>query len=51
MVPKLMPQTHGYAPVSHGASRIVLGNLHEFFFRFLVPEGMQQRDAAFKGFL
>ena len=43
--------THGHAPVCHGASRILLGNLHEFFFRLLVPEGMKQRDAAFESLL
>ena len=34
--------------MSHGAGRVIFRDLHEFFFRFLVPEGMQQRDAAFE---
>ena len=46
-----MPQAHGDAPVRHRAGGIVLGDLQEFFLRFLVPEGVQQRDSAGEGLL
>ena len=51
IVPELVPQAHGHAPVSHGAVRIVGGDLLEFFFGFFVPERVQQSDAAFEGLL
>ena len=37
--------------MSHGAGRVVLRDLGEFLLRLVIPEGMQQRDAAFKRFL
>jgi len=37
--------------VSHGAVGIVLGDVQEFLFGFLIPEGVQQRDAALERLL
>ncbi len=38
LIPKLMPDAHGDAPVGHGAVRIVLGDLNKFLFGLFVPE-------------
>src|SRR5208337_3564881 len=46
-----MPQAHRDSPMRHSAVRIILGNLHEFFLGFLVPERVQQGDAALEGLL
>ena len=51
VIPELMPQAHGHAPVRHGAVGIVDGNLLEFFFGLFVPEGVQQGYAALEGLL
>ena len=51
IVPKLVPQAHGYAPVRHGAVRGVGGNMPEFLSGFFVPERVQQSHAALEGLL
>jgi hypothetical protein len=35
----------------HAAVRIILGNLEEFLLGFLVPERVQQSEAALEGLL
>jgi len=37
--------------VGHGAGWVLLGDLGKLFFRLLVPEGMEQSDAALEGLL
>jgi hypothetical protein len=51
VVPELVPEAHGDSPVRHGAVGIIGSDLLEFFLRFLVPEGVQQSDAALEGLL
>src|SRR6266496_4945674 len=45
LVPELMPDAHGDAPMRHPTLGIILGDLHEFFLGFFVPEGVQERDS------
>src|SRR5207247_5735951 len=49
--PKLVIQAHGLPPVGHCALWIVFRNLLELLVSFVVPEGMQQRNAALKRLL
>ncbi len=51
LVPELMPEAHGDAPMGHGAVRVVFGDLEEFLFGFFVPEGVEQSDSAGEGLL
>ena len=51
VVPELVPQAHGHAPMRHDAVGIVEGNLRKFFFRLFVPERVKQRHAALEGLL
>ena len=51
LIPELVPQAHRHAPMRHGALGIIFRDLHKFLFRFLVPERMQQRDAALERLL
>jgi hypothetical protein len=41
-----MVETHGYAPVSHAAFRVNLINSGKSFFRFVVPERVNQSRGA-----
>ena len=49
--PKLVIQAHGLSPVGHCALWIVFRNLLELLVRFVVPEGMQQRNASLEWLL
>ncbi len=51
LIPELVPQAHGHAPVRHGAFRVLLLYLEKSFFRFLVPERVQQGDTFFESLL
>src|SRR5947199_9656603 len=46
-----MKQAHRLAPVAHGARRVSGDHVLERLARALIPEGMQQRDAALEAAL
>jgi hypothetical protein len=48
LIPELMPQAHGLAPVRHGALRVLLFDVEKSLLRLFVPERMQQRDTLFE---
>jgi hypothetical protein len=50
-IPQLVIQAHGFAPVSDGAARVLLGRLSEGLLDLLVLKGMQQGHALFYRFL
>ena len=49
--PQRMKQAHRLAPVAHGARRVSGDHVLERLARALIPEGMQQRDAALEAAL
>src|SRR5271157_1927376 len=48
LVPELMPEAHGLAPVRHGALRVLLFDVEKGLLRLFVPERMQQRETLFE---
>jgi hypothetical protein len=49
VVPDLMERAHRNAPVRHGAVGIVRGDSPELALRLVVPEIVQESDAAIEG--
>ena len=47
-LPNLVVQAHGLAPMRHGALGLARGHIREGLLRFLVLEGVQQRETFFE---